>query len=62
MPGFTGESAVSGVNVTMGLPIIRTSVDHGIAFDVDGEGIASEQIRLDVVVTAVEMGAAGPTR
>jgi 4-hydroxythreonine-4-phosphate dehydrogenase len=30
------------VNVTLGLPIIRTSVDHGTAFDIAGQGIASE--------------------
>lgn len=30
------------VNVTLGLPIIRTSVDHGTAFDIAGKGIASE--------------------
>jgi 4-hydroxythreonine-4-phosphate dehydrogenase len=29
-----------GVNVTLGLPIIRTSVDHGTAFDIAGQGIA----------------------
>ena len=35
------ESA-SGVNITLGLPIIRVSVDHGTAFDVAGRGIASD--------------------
>ncbi len=35
------ESA-SGVNITLGLPIIRVSVDHGTAFDVAGQGIASD--------------------
>jgi 4-hydroxythreonine-4-phosphate dehydrogenase len=30
-----------GVNVTLGLPIIRTSVDHGTAFDIAGAGVAS---------------------
>ncbi|HIU65004.1 MAG TPA: 4-hydroxythreonine-4-phosphate dehydrogenase PdxA [Candidatus Avacidaminococcus intestinavium] len=33
----------SGVNVTLGLPIIRTSVDHGTAFDIAGQGIANEE-------------------
>ena len=55
MLGFAGGSAVSGVNVTIGLPIIRTSVDHGTAFDIAGEGIASEQSMLDAVDIAVEM-------
>ncbi|MCH8817725.1 MAG: 4-hydroxythreonine-4-phosphate dehydrogenase PdxA [Chloroflexi bacterium] len=31
-----------GVNVTVGLPIIRTSVDHGTGFDIAGQGVASE--------------------
>jgi 4-hydroxythreonine-4-phosphate dehydrogenase len=30
-----------GVNVALGLPIVRTSVDHGTAFDIAGKGIAS---------------------
>ena len=30
-----------GVNVTLGLPIVRTSVDHGTAYDIAGKGIAS---------------------
>lgn len=34
--------AVSGVNVTLGLPIIRTSVDHGTGFDCAGDGTSSE--------------------
>jgi 4-hydroxythreonine-4-phosphate dehydrogenase len=34
--------AVSGVNITLGLPIIRTSVDHGTAFDQSGLGTASD--------------------
>ena len=29
-----------GVNVTVGLPVIRTSVDHGTAFDIAGQGVA----------------------
>ena len=55
MLGFTGsDGAVSGVNVTIGLPIVRTSVDHGTAFDIAGEGVASEQSMIDAVRTAVE--------
>jgi len=44
-------SSVRGVNVTLGLPIIRTSVDHGVAFDIAGKGIASE----DSMVAAIEL-------
>ena len=55
MLGFSEESAVSGVNVTIGLPIIRTSVDHGTAFDIAGQGVASEQSMIDAVETAASL-------
>lgn len=58
MLGFAEGGAVSGVNVTIGLPIIRTSVDHGTAFDIAGEGIASEQSLLDAVEVASGMARA----
>jgi len=35
--------SVEGVNITLGLPIIRTSVDHGTAFDLAWKGIANEK-------------------
>lgn len=35
--------SIKGVNITVGLPIIRTSVDHGVAFDIAGKGQANEQ-------------------
>jgi len=39
----TGKmDSVKGVNITLGLPIIRVSVDHGTAFDVAGKGVASD--------------------
>jgi len=47
--------SVSGVNVTLGLPIIRTSVDHGTAFDQAGTGAASEQSLLNAIEYAVLM-------
>lgn len=34
-------ASVKGVNITLGLPIIRTSVDHGTAFEIAGKGLAS---------------------
>lgn len=47
----TGKwQAISGVNITLGLPILRTSVDHGTAFDIAGQGIANA----DSVVEAAE--------
>ncbi len=42
-----------GVNVTLGLPIIRTSVDHGTAFDIAGKGIAKEQSLLQSIMLAI---------
>ena len=47
------DGEVSGVNMTVGLPIIRTSVDHGTAFDIAGEGIASARSLVDAVDVAV---------
>ncbi len=44
---------VTGVNVTLGLPIIRTSVDHGTAFDLAGTGKASERSLLDAIHVAL---------
>jgi 4-hydroxythreonine-4-phosphate dehydrogenase len=44
--GLTGFKSISfdeGVNFTAGLPIVRTSPDHGTAFDIAGKGIASER-------------------
>ena len=47
-------SEVSGVNMTIGLPIVRTSVDHGTAFDIAGEGVASSRSLVDAVRIAAE--------
>jgi 4-hydroxythreonine-4-phosphate dehydrogenase len=44
-----------GVNITLGLPIIRTSVDHGTAYDLAGTGRASEKSMLAAVRMAVLM-------
>jgi len=44
-----------GVNITLGLPIIRTSVDHGTAYDIAGKGIADPSSLISAVKTAVEM-------
>lgn len=45
----------SGVNISVGLPIIRTSVDHGTAFDIAGSGQASEESLLAAIEVAVQM-------
>jgi len=41
--------SVSGVNITLGLPILRTSVDHGTAFDIAGTGRASAESMVDAI-------------
>lgn len=43
------------VNVTFGLPIIRTSVDHGTAFDIAGEGVADESSLVAAILLAVDL-------
>jgi len=50
-------NSLSGVNITLGLPIIRTSVDHGTAFDIAGKGIANELSLLEAVDYAVRLAA-----
>src|SRR5690554_961160 len=58
--GFTWDKeknkmkSVKGVNITLGLPIIRTSVDHGTAFEIVGKGIASSEalvLAIDYAIT-----------
>ena len=44
-----------GVNITLGLPIIRTSVDHGTALDIAGKGIADSGSMLEAIRTAYQM-------
>jgi 4-hydroxythreonine-4-phosphate dehydrogenase len=43
------------VNVTLGLPFIRTSVDHGTAFDIAGKGIAEHSSMLAAIKLAAEL-------
>ncbi len=45
----------TGVNVTVGLPFIRTSVDHGTAFDIAGQGIADESSLREAIALAIKM-------
>ena len=47
--------SMSGVNCTLGLPIIRTSVDHGTAFGKAGEGRANEESMIDAIDIAILM-------
>ncbi len=45
----------AGVNITVGLPVIRTSVDHGTAFDIAGKGIADERSLLEALRQGAEL-------
>ena len=46
------------VNVTLGLPIIRTSVDHGTAFDIAGKGMADPGSLVEAVLLAARLASA----
>ena len=46
------------VNVTIGLPIVRTSVDHGTAFDIAGKGIADPESMVAAVLLAARLARA----
>jgi len=48
-------ASVKGVNITLGLPIIRTSVDHGTAFEIAGKGIASADAMTLAIESAVQL-------
>ena len=47
------------VNVTLGLPIVRTSVDHGTAFDIAGKGIADPESMIAAVLLAARLAGTG---
>ena len=61
MKGFQWDNkkqqmkSVRGVNITLGLPIIRASVDHGTALEIAGKGIASHEAMLLAIDYAVVM-------
>ncbi len=50
------------VNVTLGLPIIRTSVDHGTAFDIAGKGVADAESMVAAVLLAAKLATADDGR
>ena len=52
---FKTLSFGKGVNVTIGLPIIRTSPDHGTAYDIAGQGIANEESLIEAIKMASKM-------
>jgi 4-phospho-D-threonate 3-dehydrogenase / 4-phospho-D-erythronate 3-dehydrogenase len=45
----------AGVNITVGLPVVRTSVDHGTAFDIAGTGVADERSLIEALRQAAEL-------
>jgi 4-hydroxythreonine-4-phosphate dehydrogenase len=45
----------AGVNITVGLPVIRTSVDHGTAFDIAGTGVADDKSMIEALRAAVAL-------
>lgn len=47
------------VNVTLGLPIVRTSVDHGTAFDIAGRNVADPSSMIEAVLLAARLATAG---
>jgi len=55
-------TAVAGVNVTMGLPIIRTSVDHGTAYGKAGKGKANPQSLMDAIKLATILAKNPPSK
>ena len=50
----------SGVNTTLGLPFIRTSPDHGTAFDIAGKGVAHESSLIAAIALAARLVASAP--
>ncbi len=46
----------TGVNITVGLPFIRTSVDHGTAFEIAWQGKASEESMVEAIKLAAKLG------
>ncbi len=45
--------------MTLGLPIVRTSVDHGTAFDIAGKGVADPSSMIEAVLLAARLGSVG---
>jgi 4-hydroxythreonine-4-phosphate dehydrogenase len=57
--GRAGRIATAGVNLTLGLPILRTSADHGTAFDIAGKGVADATSMVEAIVLAAQMAGRG---
>lgn len=61
MAAFKTASFGSGVNITLGLPFVRTSPDHGTALDIAGRGLADPTSMIEAVRTAARL-CSGPER
>lgn len=48
----------TGVNITLGIPFVRTSPDHGTAYDIAGKGIADPRSMMEAIKTAAKMAKA----
>jgi 4-hydroxythreonine-4-phosphate dehydrogenase len=59
LPVLKYASFGKGVNITLGLPMIRTSVDHGTAIDIAGTGRAQAESLIEAVETAITMARIG---
>jgi 4-hydroxythreonine-4-phosphate dehydrogenase len=55
--GFKLVAFATGVNTTLGMPFIRTSPDHGTAFDIAGKGIADPRSMLEALRLAIRLSA-----
>jgi 4-hydroxythreonine-4-phosphate dehydrogenase len=55
MAAFKTAAFGSGVNVTLGLPVVRTSPDHGTAFDIAGTGRADDSSMLEALELAARL-------
>ena len=53
--GFKLAAFETGVNATLGMPFIRTSPDHGTAFDIAGQGVADPRSMLEALRLAVRL-------
>lgn len=53
--GFKLAAFATGVNVTLGLPFVRTSPDHGTAFDIAGQGVADPASLVEALRLAVKL-------
>lgn len=54
-PATNTYSSMSGINCTIGLPIMRSSVDHGTAYGKAGEGRANEESMLEAIQAGIKM-------